>query len=177
MADLLPPSPSAFGTANSKTSSAPSPLNHTPGNNPLSSGLSGSLSASTKSASRSRSHSPPLPLDFSQSSPNGAADGIDGKPFAPPIRPLDLGSLMGSHDDAHAELAHIVEDLAQWLMVVESGLSDLLAMPAVDTIEEEQEELGGYNDDFSSGLEDHFETQNDILDTPHAFLSHSGLPT
>lgn len=105
------------------------------------------------------------------------ADGIDGKPFAPPIRPLDLGNLMGSRDDTHAELAHIVEDLAQWLAVVENGLSDLLAVPAVDTIEEEQEDLGGYHEEFSSGLEDQHETQNDILSTPHAFLSHSGLPT
>ena len=104
------------------------------------------------------------------------ADGIDGKPFAPPIRPLDLGNLMGSRDDTHAELAHIVEDLAQWLAVVENGLSDLLAVPAVDTIEEEQEDLGGYHE-VSSGLEDQHETQNDILNTPHAFLSHSGLPT
>lgn len=85
---------------------------------------------------------------------------------------------MGSRDDTHAELAHIVEDLAQWLAVVENGLSDLLATPAVDTIEEEQEELGGYHDDgFSSGLEGQYETQNDVLSTPHAFLSHSGLPT
>jgi len=116
-------------------------------------------------------------LDFSQSLPNGVADGIDGKPLVPSIRPLDLGSLMGSHDDTHAELAHIVEDLAQWLMVVENGLSDLLTIPAVDMIEEEQEEFGGYNDEFPSGSEDIFESQNDILDTPHAFLSHSGLPT
>lgn len=84
---------------------------------------------------------------------------------------------MGSHENTHAELAHIVEDLAQWLVVVENGLSDLLVMPAVDTIEEEQEDLGGYYDEFSSGLEDRYETQNDILNTPHAFLSHSGLPT
>jgi hypothetical protein len=102
---------------------------------------------------------------------------MDGKPLAPSIRPLDLGSLMGSRDDTHTELAHIVEDLAQWLAVVENGLSDLLATPAVDTIEEEQEELGGYYDEFSSGLEDSYETQNDVLSTPHAFLSHSGLPT
>jgi hypothetical protein len=102
---------------------------------------------------------------------------MDGKPFAPLIRPLDLGSLMGSRDDTHAELAHIVEDLAQWLVVVENGFSDLLAMPAVDTIEEEQEELGGHYDEFSGGPEDRYETQNDVHSTPNAFLSHSGLPT
>jgi hypothetical protein len=84
---------------------------------------------------------------------------------------------MGSRDDTHVELARIVEDLAQWLAVVENGLSDLLATPAVDTIEEEQEELGGYPDEFPSGLGDRYETQNDVLSTPHAFLSHSGLPT
>ena len=84
---------------------------------------------------------------------------------------------MGSREDTHAELAHIVEDLVQWLTVVENGLSDLLATPAVDTIEEEQEELGSYHDELSSGLEDQPEFQNDVLSTPHAFLSHSGLPT
>jgi hypothetical protein len=102
---------------------------------------------------------------------------MDGKPLAPLIRPLDLGGLMGSREDTHAELAHIVEDLVQWLTVVETGLSDLLATPAVDTIEEEQEELGGYHDEFTSGLEGRHETQNDVLSTPHAFLSHSDLPT
>ena len=84
---------------------------------------------------------------------------------------------MGSRDDTHTELAHMVEDLAQWLAVVENGFSDLLATPAVDTIEEEQEDLGGYHDEFSSGLEDRYETRNDVLGTPHAFLSRSGLPT
>ena len=84
---------------------------------------------------------------------------------------------MGSRDDTHVELAHIVEDLSQWLAVVENGFSDLLATPAVDTIEEEQEELVGHADGFPSGLEDRYETPNDVLNTPHAFLSHSGLPT
>ena len=177
MADLLPPSPSAFGaTVNTKASPTPSPLINTPGNNPISSGLANSLSASNKPASRSRSRSPPPPLEFSQPSPNFVNDGIEGKFLAPQIRPLDLGSLMRSRDDTHAELAHVVEDLERWLTVVESGLSDLLATPAVDTIEEEQEELGGYHDEFSSGLEDQYKTQNDVLSTPHAFLSHSGLP-
>lgn len=173
MADLLPPSPSAFGASNAKAS----PLSNTPGNNPLSSSLASSLSISNKSPSRSRSRSPPPPLDLSQSSPRLVADGMDGKPLAPLIRPLDLGGLMGSREDTHAELAHIVEDLVQWLTVVENGLSDLLATPAVDTIEEEQEELGSYHDELSSGLEDQPEFQNDVLSTPHAFLSHSGLPT
>jgi hypothetical protein len=102
---------------------------------------------------------------------------MDGKPLAPPIRPLDLGGLMGSRDDTHGELANIVENLAQWLAVVEDGLSDLLATPAVDTIEEEQEDLGGYHEEFSSRLEDLYEIQNDVLSTPHAFLSHPGLPS
>lgn len=96
--------------------------------------------------------------------------------MVPQIQPLDLGGLMGSREDTHTELAHMVEDLAQWLAVVENGLSDLLATPAVDTIEEEQEDLGGYHDEFSSGLENQYEAQNDVLGTPHAFFSHPGLP-
>ena len=170
MADLLPPSPSAFGPTSTKT---PSPLNNISGNNSLSSSLTTSLSVS---ASRSQSRSPP-PLDLSQSSPNFSAGGMDGMYLPPPIRSLDLGGLMRSRDDTHAELAHIVEDLAQWLAVVENGLSDLLASPAVDTIEEEQEELGGYHDESLDGLEGRYESQTEGLSTPHAFLSHSGLPT
>jgi len=36
----------------------------------------------------------------------------------------------------------MVEELAQSLSVVENGLTDLLAFPAVDVIEEEQEDPG-----------------------------------
>lgn len=47
---------------------------------------------------------------------------------------------MDSHEATHSELARTVEDLAQWLSVVEIGLSSILDKAAEHTIEEEQEQ-------------------------------------
>jgi len=41
------------------------------------------------------------------------------------VRPFDYSALM-SAGDVHGELAKVVEDLATWLSVVESGLSGIL---------------------------------------------------
>lgn len=56
------------------------------------------------------------------------------------MRPLDFGALMLSHEGTHAELAQTVEDLTQWLSVVEVGLSRMLETAGEDTITEEQDE-------------------------------------
>lgn len=58
----------------------------------------------------------------------------------PAIRPLDFGRFINSHEGTHSELARTVEDLAQWLSVVEIGLSSILDKAAEHTIEEEQEQ-------------------------------------
>jgi len=47
---------------------------------------------------------------------------------------------MHSHEGTHAELARTVADLAQWLSVVEVGLSGMLDTAGEDTIAEEQED-------------------------------------
>jgi hypothetical protein len=47
---------------------------------------------------------------------------------------------MHSHEGTHAELARTVDDLTQWLSVVEVGLSEMLDNSGEDTIEEEQED-------------------------------------
>lgn len=60
--------------------------------------------------------------------------------MGPIIRPLDFSLLMSSHEATHSELARTVEDLAQWLSVVEFGLSSVLDKAAEHTIEEEQEQ-------------------------------------
>ena len=44
----------------------------------------------------------------------------------PPLRPLDLVPLMASHEATHAALARTVDELVQWLGVVEVGLSAVL---------------------------------------------------
>lgn len=47
---------------------------------------------------------------------------------------------MRSHEGTHAELARTVEDLTNWLSVVEVGLSGMLDTASENTIAEEQEE-------------------------------------
>ncbi|KAL6305032.1 hypothetical protein BKA93DRAFT_825363 [Sparassis latifolia] len=60
--------------------------------------------------------------------------------IGPPIRPLDFAKLMHSHDATHMQLARTVEDLSQWLSLVEIGLTQMLDKADRDTIEEEQEQ-------------------------------------
>lgn len=50
---------------------------------------------------------------------------------------------MHSNDAMHAELSRTVEDLAQWLDVVEGGLTQMLESAGEPTIEEEQEQEDG----------------------------------
>lgn len=52
-----------------------------------------------------------------------------------------------SHEATHAQLSNTVDDLAQWLSVVEIGLTSLLETANEDIIEEEQE-----NEVLSSGV-------------------------
>lgn len=63
--------------------------------------------------------------------------------MGPTIRPLNFTSLMHSDDATHAELARTVDDLAQWLNVVEVGLTQMLESAGEPTIEEEQEQEDG----------------------------------
>lgn len=56
------------------------------------------------------------------------------------MKPLDFGPLTRSHEDTHSQLARTVEDLAQWLSVVEVGLTQMLENVGELTIEEEQEQ-------------------------------------
>ena len=63
---------------------------------------------------------------------------LNGAAAGPAIPPLDFAALLQSDDLMHAELARTVDDLAQWLGVVEVGLGALLDS-GEDTIEEEAE--------------------------------------
>jgi hypothetical protein len=59
---------------------------------------------------------------------------------------------MVSHDATHAELAKTVDDLTQWLSVVEIGLIGMLDRANEDTIEEEIENVVvGELDEFGGG--------------------------
>lgn len=53
-----------------------------------------------------------------------------GATMGPAIRPLDFASLMSSHEMTHAALANSVDELVQWLGVVEHGLNGVLARGA-----------------------------------------------
>lgn len=139
---------------------------------PANSSLSVSIESNASSPSRSRSHSPP-PMDISRHSPKtmAKADSSIDKPFLPEIRPLDIGALMYSRDDTHAELARTVEELAQWLSVVETGFTDLLMSPAVDVIEEEQEDSSSRPDSSQprgrlEGVRDYVAIEDDFLTDP-----------
>lgn len=66
------------------------------------------------------------------------ASPIPPTPSGPQIRPLDYASLI-THESTHTELARTIEDLTQWLSIVEVGLGGMLDLSYTDTIEEEQE--------------------------------------
>ncbi|KAI0342064.1 Pkinase-domain-containing protein [Trametopsis cervina] len=159
MIDLLPPSPSAAPPP--RASPSPSPLGSStpadvtqlsPRTLPFTNFAASSSSTSLNSLSSLQGH----PLGESSSSSTGithlrsysygalhaaftspTTESLSG----PPIRHLDFGALTHSHDATHSELARTVEDLAQWLSVVEVGLSAILDTAAEHTtIEEEQEQ-------------------------------------
>ncbi|KAI0823446.1 hypothetical protein BC628DRAFT_1384891 [Trametes gibbosa] len=162
MTDLLPPSPSPFaippqpsklaGTnpqPNSTASSSTTSLNS------LSSYPNHSSAdlrlASSELSSSFTSHTRSLSLSGSHSLPSLSSDMLSG----PPIRPLDLAPLMHSHEATHSELARTVDELQQWMSVVEAGLTQMLEHPARDTIEEEQEDGAVFDrslrDEFAEG--------------------------
>ena len=70
------------------------------------------------------------------------SNGVVANALGPAMRPLDLSVLMRSHERTHAELTRTVEDLSQWLSVVEVGLSGMLDTTSEDlTITEKHEDL------------------------------------
>ena len=53
---------------------------------------------------------------------------------------------MSSHEETHAELERIVDDLVQWLSIAESGMTHLLEKPSEDRIDEETEDVDNGSD-------------------------------
>lgn len=158
MADLLPPSPSAVPT--SKPSPSPSPLgpstpadgaHSSPRTLPFTNAAASSSSTSLNSLSSlqnyslSGDHSTPLSNAHARSHSFGMLQSsfasLPSDPsMGPALRPLDFAALTASDDAMHAELARTVDDLAQWLGVVEVGLTQMLETAGEPTIEEEQEQ-------------------------------------
>lgn len=148
MSDLLPPSPSVVNYNSRVFAPSPSALNSSviAGEGSALRSLASSANASTISLSQSHTNSPPPsdPSSHSYSYGNNNSSSFNSSTsvgsFGPPIRPLDFGALMLSHEGTHTELAQTVEDLTQWLSVVEVGLSRMLETAGKDTITEEQED-------------------------------------
>lgn len=151
MSDLLPPSPTTLYTNLKPFTPAPSHLNssfipssssHFPAANSSSSHFEKS-NGITRSLPSPDLHSafPPASVSFSPVAHRRDAS----LPFThsplPQIRKLDFGALMPSHEETHAELERIVDDLVQWLSIAELGMTRLLEKPSEDRIEEETEDI------------------------------------
>jgi hypothetical protein len=68
---------------------------------------------------------------------------------------------MSSHEETHAELERIVDDLVQWLSIAESGMARLLDRPSEDRIEEETEDIE--NSAYVGELQDVDEDKNELV--------------
>lgn len=146
MSDLLPPSPSAVNYSSRVFAPPPSALSSsvTVNEGP---GLKSLTNVSTSSLGLPRTHSPPSDSSYPQSngvSSSAISNSAIASALGPAMRPLDFSALMRSHEGTHVELARTVEDLSQWLSVVEVGLSGMLDITSEDlTITEEHEDLKG----------------------------------
>jgi hypothetical protein len=73
---------------------------------------------------------------------------------------------MTSKERTHAELARTVDDLMQWLSVVEVGLIGMLERSNDLTIEEEQEESSTDRDDDAGDTSTHTQAVETYLSDP-----------
>ncbi|KAH0589372.1 hypothetical protein H2248_005130 [Termitomyces sp. 'cryptogamus'] len=166
MSDLLPPSPSAsaynvrnFLASSSSLSSVTNTFESKQQQLPFRE--AGVTAASSISLGHLRSNTPP-PFQRTATEPTSSAPsygrGIHSRntslgngttitlPHGPSIRPLDYSKLFMA-DNTSSELARTIDDLVQWLTVVEVGLSGLLDKIPADTIEEEQEVSSDVDDE------------------------------
>ncbi|KAG6844346.1 hypothetical protein H0H87_007622 [Tephrocybe sp. NHM501043] len=166
MSDLLPPSPSASAYTARSFFASPSSLSSSVTNNPE---YSRQHSAFREAAEATSSFSlglqpPPIlrrtatePSFLPVSTPSNRGNlhsrniSLNNGPTSiphhgPPIRPLDYNRLITA-DDTYSELARTIDDLTQWLTVVEVGLSGMLEKIHTDTIEEEQEVTSDLEDE------------------------------
>ncbi|KAH8828299.1 Pkinase-domain-containing protein [Flagelloscypha sp. PMI_526] len=132
MTDLLPPSPSAV--AHSRPIFAPSPSHL--GNSAVIADQNqrDAALAAPSPYNLPRSTSPP-PFDPSTTTtkppaPSETTISAFGSSLGqgPAVRPLDFMALVNG-TNAYTELAHTIEDLSQWLSIVESGFGEILDAP------------------------------------------------
>ncbi|OCH88887.1 Pkinase-domain-containing protein [Obba rivulosa] len=173
MTDLLPPSPSILHLP-SKSSFAMSDSGYGSRPLPLANSAASSSTTSLSSLSSQWSQSiPDLRATVAESSPSYApshstshsrapSHTVSSPPhhslLGPSIRPLDFGSIMLSHDATHGELARTVDELSQWLSIVENGLTQLLDADNRDTIAEEREQEEATGETSDRDFAPHFKT-------------------
>jgi protein-serine/threonine kinase len=145
MSDLLPPSPSVVHPAARLFIPSPSHLAASSASMTYSEKQSDERQrSSTIDTARvsalniARSSSPTSYEDYEvDHDDRGATFLTDSGPI---IRPLDYSVLMVSGDHTNEELARTVDDLSQWMSVVQSGFSSLLDINETVIEEEEIEE-------------------------------------
>jgi hypothetical protein len=120
--DMLPPSPSAYSPMHRPFAAAPSHLGvdiaSSNGHDQSDTSNSRSLE-DAGNASRFNNRSPPYQSAGSK---------------GPVIRPLDY-SLLTTSEAVHSELSQTVADLAQWLEVIDQGLTSVLN-PSLDAADD-----------------------------------------
>jgi len=145
MSDLLPPSPTTLHPNPKSFTPTPSHLysSFVPSDNV---NLSSNLYAVEKSSNAITAPDPHS--TFTPSAPVYISPIVHRRdaslpypPSLPQIRKLDFEALMFSHEETHAELERIVDDLVQCLFTAEVGLTRLLERPSEDRIEEETEDM------------------------------------
>ena len=145
MTDLLPPSPTTLHTNMKFFTPSPSHLYSSFGPSGNVNLHSANPSPLTLNAVNNADlHTAPSPLVTVSSSPRAhrrdASLPSSYPPPLPQIRKLDFEALLFSHEETHAELERIVDDLVQCLFTAEVGLTRLLERPSEDRIEEETED-------------------------------------
>lgn len=162
MTDLLPPSPSSLAHITRPFTQSPSLLGSiTTGGKESTSfplGSRADANASTISLPNPSTSTSGLAghgkVQSARSS-HGASRSLTSVPvelacMGPPVLPVDLCSLMGSHEATNAHLARTVDDLTKWFGVLEVGFANMLEQPLSDSIEEEQEESMAENQSIAT---------------------------
>jgi protein-serine/threonine kinase len=168
MTDLLPPSPSAVSYPNRTFVPAPSALSSSVTvpdvAQPTASSGPGAVVVQASPPPSSEFHaaggpSPSRPLSYNSSHSRNPSLSLNvsstSSPSQGPLRPLDFSNVMLSRDGTHAELARTIDDLRQWLSVVETDLIGLVDKACDDRIEEEQEDFTreGHHSEFFDSTE------------------------
>ncbi|EGO25478.1 hypothetical protein SERLADRAFT_387511 [Serpula lacrymans var. lacrymans S7.9] len=160
MSDLLPPSPSALTHSSRPFNPSPSALSSSVAGESFFTDYSKNAAASSSSLSLPQIQSPAsidLRLKPGSSLSHTYINGTSSMPasidtwLGPPVHPLDYRALIHSPDSTLERLAQTVDDLTQWLSVVEVGFTAMLEKSKEESIAEEQEQEDSAPENYSNG--------------------------